>query len=75
MKRNQRDNRLVIYLDETWANLHCSHERSWVESDDKVQGGQNGKENIEHEKRKAEDNYLEADDLQEASRKIHNMCC
>ena len=33
MRRNRRENRPVVYLDETWANLHCSHERSWVESD------------------------------------------
>ena len=23
-------------LNETWANSHCSHERLWVESNDKV---------------------------------------
>ena len=42
MRRNRRENRPVVYLDETWANLHCSHERSWVESDEKVQGGTKG---------------------------------
>ena len=34
MRRNRRENRPVVYSDETWANSHCSHERSWVESDD-----------------------------------------
>ena len=42
MRRNRRENRPVVYLDETWANSHCSHERSCVESDDKVQGGTKG---------------------------------
>ena len=42
MRRNRRENRPVVYLDETWANSHCSHERSWVESDEKVQGGTKG---------------------------------
>ena len=42
MRRNRRENRPVVYLDKTWANLHCSHERSWVESDEKVQGGTKG---------------------------------
>ena len=42
MRRNRRENRPVVYLDETWANSHCSHERLWVESDDKVQGGTKG---------------------------------
>ena len=42
-----------------------SHERLWVESDDKVQGCAESKENIDHVKRKAEDYYWEADNLQE----------
>ena len=41
-RRNRRENGPVIYLDATWSNSHCSHERSWVESDDKVQGGTKG---------------------------------
>ena len=31
MRRNRTENKPVVYLDET---SHCSHERSWVESDD-----------------------------------------
>ena len=42
MRRNRRENRPVVYLDETWANSHSSHERSWVESDDRIQGGTKG---------------------------------
>ena len=32
----------MVYLDEIWANSHSSHERSWVESDNRVQGGTKG---------------------------------
>ena len=39
MRRNKRENKPVVYLDETWANSHSSYERSWVESDDRVQSG------------------------------------
>ena len=42
LKRNRRKNRPVVYLDEIWANSHSSHERLWVESDDRVQGGTKG---------------------------------
>ena len=37
-EKNRRENR----PDETWANSHCIHERSWVESDEKVQSGTMG---------------------------------
>ena len=32
----------MVYLDETWANSQGSYERSWVESDNRVQGGTKG---------------------------------
>ena len=38
MMQNQADNRLVVYLDETWANSHDGKDLAWVE-DDPVTGG------------------------------------
>ena len=39
--RRMRRNRTVS-VDETWANSHCSHERVWVEHNDKAQDGMVG---------------------------------
>ena len=34
MRKNRIDKRHVVYLDETWANAHDGHTKSWVEVDD-----------------------------------------
>ena len=39
MRRNRREGRPVVYLDETWANARDSLERMWVEDDPVVGGG------------------------------------
>ena len=39
MMRNRREGRLVVYLDETWANARDSVEKRWVEDDPVVSGG------------------------------------
>ena len=33
MKVNRRENRPVVFLDETWANAHDGHSKTWVETD------------------------------------------
>ena len=42
MRKNRIDKRHVVYLDETWANAHDGHTKSWVEVDassSKTKGG------------------------------------
>ena len=39
MRRNRREGRPVVYLDETWANARDSVEKMWVEDDPVVSGG------------------------------------
>ena len=39
MRRNRREGRPVVYLDETWANARDSLEKMWVEDDPAVSGG------------------------------------
>ena len=34
LRRNRSEGKTVIYLDETWANAHDGHERTWVKKDD-----------------------------------------
>ena len=41
MRRNRREGRPVVYTDETWANAHDGHEKTWVEPDE-VTGGTKG---------------------------------
>ena len=33
MRKNRRNKRHVVYLDEIWANAHDGHKKSWVEVD------------------------------------------
>ena len=39
MRRNGREGRPVVYLDETWANERNSVKKMWVEDDPVVSGG------------------------------------
>ena len=39
MMRNRREERPVVYLDETWANARDSVEKIWVDDDPVVSGG------------------------------------
>ena len=42
MRKKRIDKRHVVYLDETWANTHDGHMKSWVEVDassSKTKGG------------------------------------
>ena len=41
MRKNRRENRPVVFLDETWANAHDGRERAWVETD-QASGGTKG---------------------------------
>ena len=43
MRRNKREGRSVVYLDETWTNARDSVEKMWVEDDPVVSGGTIGK--------------------------------
>ena len=42
LRRNRREGRPVIYLDETWANARDSMEKMWVEDDERAVGGTKG---------------------------------
>ena len=42
LRRNRREGRPVIYLDETWANARDSIEKMWVEDDTRAIGGTKG---------------------------------
>ena len=42
MHVNRREQRPVVYLDETWANSHDGRERTWVEKDEKTGGTKGG---------------------------------
>ena len=42
LRRNRREGRPVIYLDETWANTRDSMEKMWVEDDERAVGGTKG---------------------------------
>ena len=39
MMRNRREERPVVYLDETWANARDNVEKMWLEDDPVVSGG------------------------------------
>ena len=39
---NRREQRPVVYLDETWANPHDGRERTWVEKDERTGGTKGG---------------------------------
>ena len=42
LRRNRREGRPVIYLDETWANARDGVEKMWVEDDPRTSGGTKG---------------------------------
>ena len=42
LRRNRREGRPIIYLDETWANARDSMEKMWVEDDERAVGGTKG---------------------------------
>ena len=42
LRRNRREGRPVIYLDETWANARDGIEKMWVEDDPRAVGGTKG---------------------------------
>ena len=42
LRRNRREGRLVIYLEETWANARDGVEKMWVEDDPRTIGGTKG---------------------------------
>ena len=42
LRRNRREGRPVIYLDETWANARDGVEKMWVEDDPRAIGGTKG---------------------------------
>ena len=42
LRRNRKEGKTVIYLDETWANAHDGCERTWVEKDDASGGTMGG---------------------------------
>ena len=42
LRRNWREGRPVIYLDETWANARDGVEKMWVEDDPRAIGGTKG---------------------------------
>ena len=39
MRKNRIEKRLVVLLDETWANARDTLEKMWVEDDPMVSGG------------------------------------
>ena len=41
MRHKRTEGRLVVYLDETWANAHDGKSKDWVEKD-KTTGGTKG---------------------------------
>ena len=41
-KKQEREGRPVIYLDETWANARDGIEKMWVEDDPRAVGGTKG---------------------------------
>ena len=42
LKKNRKEERSVVYLDETWVNACDSLEKMWVEDDPNVAGGTHG---------------------------------
>ena len=42
LRRNRREERPVVYLDETWANARDGVEKMWVEDDPRAVGGTKG---------------------------------
>jgi hypothetical protein len=42
MRKNRRENRPVLFLDETWANAHDGNDRTWVEFDQATGGTKGG---------------------------------
>ena len=42
LRRNRREGRTVVYLDETWANARDGVEKMWVEDDPRAIGGTKG---------------------------------
>ena len=42
LRRNRREGRPVVYLDETWVNAHDGVEKMWVENDPRAIGGTKG---------------------------------
>ena len=42
LRRNRREGRPVIYLNETWANARDGVEKMWVEDDPRAIGGTKG---------------------------------
>ena len=42
LRRNRREHKPVVYLDETWANARDGVEKMWVEDDPKAVGGTKG---------------------------------
>ena len=42
LRRNRREHRPVVYLDDTWANVRDGVEKMWVKNNPKVVGGAKG---------------------------------
>ena len=42
LRRNKREGRTVVYLDETWTNARDGVEKMWVEDDPRAIGGTKG---------------------------------
>ena len=42
LRKNRKEERPIVYLDETWVNAHDSLVKMWVEDDPNVSGGTQG---------------------------------